>query len=109
MEEQTPRESPIACDLTAMDTEQRARYQRIVQQLHASTQEIQELPDGYALRFPVESPLCLTIAEFMTLERLCCPFLSLTLELERERGPLWLRLTGRNGVKQFLQMELGIR
>jgi len=27
MDEQTPRESPIACDLTAMDTEQRARYQ----------------------------------------------------------------------------------
>jgi hypothetical protein len=47
-------------------------------------------------------------AEFMTLERLCCPFLTLTLEVERERGPLWLTLTGREGVKPFLQAELGL-
>jgi len=47
-------------------------------------------------------------AEFITLERLCCPFLTLALEVERERGPLWLKLTGREGVKPFLRAELGL-
>jgi hypothetical protein len=92
-----------------MTTEQRQRRHALAQQVHTAAQEIRELPDGYAFRFAVEPTLCLTVAEFMTLERLCRPFFSFSLELEREGGPMWLRLTGREGVKQFLQAELGIR
>lgn len=108
MQEQTHHESPMICDLTAMDSEQRERYQALVQRLHASVQDIQEVAEGYALRFPPESSTCLMIAEFITLERLCCPFLSFRLDVEREGGPVWLRLTGREGVKAFLQAELGL-
>lgn len=102
-------ESPIACNLTALNAEQRIRRQALVQHMRTATQETRELPDGYAFRYPADPALCLTVAEFMTLERLCCPFFSLTLELEREEGPLWLRITGREGVKEFLQAELGFR
>ena len=109
MENSAVNESPIACKLTALTTEQRVRRQALAQQARNVTQEIRELPDGYAFRYPADSALCLTIAEFMTLERLCCPFFSFTLELEREDGPLWLRITGREGVKQFLRAELGLK
>lgn len=109
MNERTTHESPIACKLTALTTEQRARRQALVQQMRGATQEIRELSDGYAFRYSANSALCLTIAEFMTLERLCCPFFSLRLELEREDGPLWLQITGREGVKQFLRVELGLQ
>lgn len=102
-------ESPIACNLTALNTEQRARRQALAQQMHAAAQEICELPDGYAFRFSADPALCLTVAEFMTLERLCCPFFAFALEMESEDGPMWLRLTGRDGVKPFLQAELGIK
>ena len=101
-------ESPFICDLTAMDTEQRERHRVVAQHLHGAIQEVRELPDGYAFRFPVEPSTVGMAAEFMTLERLCCPFLTLTLEVERERGPLWLKLTGRAGVKPFLRAELGL-
>jgi hypothetical protein len=101
-------ESPFICDLTAMDTEQRARHRVVAQHLHGAIQEVRELPDGYAFRFPVEPSIVCMAAEFMTLERLCCPFLTLTLEVERERGPLWLKLMGRAGVKPFLRAELGL-
>jgi hypothetical protein len=47
-------------------------------------------------------------AEFMALERLCCPFLNFVLEIEPDQGPLWLKLTGPEGVKQVLQTELGL-
>ncbi|MBI3797735.1 MAG: hypothetical protein HY268_12310 [Deltaproteobacteria bacterium] len=102
-------ESPIACDFSALTAEQRAHRQILARQMHAVTKEVRELPDGYAFRFSAEPELCLTLAEFITLERLCCPFFTFILELEREGGPLWLRLTGHEGVKQFLQAELGTK
>jgi hypothetical protein len=35
-------------------------------------------------------------------------FFDLRLEQTREHGPLWLRLTGRDGVKQFIREEFGL-
>src|SRR5215471_8461622 len=48
-------------------------------------------------------------AEFITLERLCCPFYDFALESEREGGPVWLTLTGREGVKEFAKIEFDVR
>lgn len=42
-------------------------------------------------------------AEFITLERRCCPFLSFSLDSEREQGSYSIRITGRPGVKEFLR------
>ena len=108
MAEQTALKSQFFCDLAAMNVEQRARYRHVTQQMRTATPVIEELSDGYMLRFGVDSSLCLIVAEFMTLERLCCPFLDLTLELVREGGPMQLKLTGREGVKPFLRAELGL-
>jgi hypothetical protein len=47
------------------------------------------------------------LAEFISLEKLCCPFLSFVVDVEREGGPVWLRLTGREGVKAFIREEIG--
>ena len=101
-------ESPFICDIMALDTQQRERHRIIAQHLHSAVQEVRELPDGYAFRFAVEPSTVFMAAEFITLERLCCPFLTLALEVERERSPLWLKLTGREGVKPFLRAELGL-
>jgi hypothetical protein len=48
----------------------------------------------------------LKTVEFISLERLCCPFLGFALEVEPESGPVWLRLTGREGVKAFVREEV---
>jgi hypothetical protein len=109
MENLSSNEFPIACNLTALTAGQRTRRQALAQQIHAATREICELPDGYAFRFSADPALCLVVAEFMTLERLCCPFFAFALEMESEGGAMWLRLTGRDGVKPFLQAELGIQ
>jgi hypothetical protein len=45
------------------------------------------------------------VAEWAAGERVCCPFFDIDLQAEREGGPLWLRLTGRDGVKQFIEAE----
>jgi hypothetical protein len=99
-------ESPIACNLGAFTIEQRRRKEELGSHLWASVQETRELPDGYAFRLPADASSLQNAAEWVALERLCCPFFSFGVEAEREGGPVWLRLTGREGVKQFIRAEL---
>jgi hypothetical protein len=95
-------EIPIACDLTAIPAEYREQHSAIAEQLFAAVLEIRELPDGYAFRLPEEPGMLLKAAEFVSLERLCCPFFGFVLEIEPAGGPLWLKLTGGAGVKEYI-------
>jgi len=70
--------------------------------------EFEELADGYAARFPMEPATVMLLAEFITLERLCCRWLTLRIEVEREQGPLRMKITGRDGAKPFIRAEFGI-
>lgn len=96
-------ESPLACDLTAIPADERERHQSVAERLFAAVQAASELPDGYELQLAAD--MYPTVAEFVSRERLCCPFFRFVLELEPDGGPLSLRLTGREDVKQLLQTE----
>lgn len=102
-------ESPLICNLGALDRVQRERHEVNTSQLFGSVEATEELVDGYAFRWPAESATILQVAEFITLERLCCPFFNFALRLESEGGPLWLKMTGREGVKQYLLAEVGLQ
>ncbi|MGH9841064.1 MAG: hypothetical protein ACREEM_20095 [Blastocatellia bacterium] len=102
-------ESPIACSLTALSTAQRKRHGDLTGRLRAAVAELRELPDGYAFRLPADETRIRETAEWMAMERLCCPFLAFNLEVGREGGPLWLHLTGREGIKAFLLTELKLK
>jgi hypothetical protein len=102
-------DSPFYCDMSAMSAEQRARHRAIATELRPVIAEFVELPDGYAARFAMQPDTVLRLAEFISLERLCCPCLTLAIKIERERGPLWLEITGRDGVKPFIRAEFGIK
>jgi len=67
---------------------------------------MRELSNGYEFRFTDESDVLRRLAEFVSLEKLCCPFLRFEIEVEAESGPVWLRLTGRAGVKEFIREEI---
>ena len=100
--------APFVCDMAALTTEQRTRHNVVATQLRPAVVEFKELPDGYAARFLPDGEIVPVIAEFITLERLCCPCFTLALESEKEGGPLWLKITGREGVKPFIRAEFGI-
>jgi hypothetical protein len=109
----SPKNSPqnvsgFSCNLSALDQEQRKRHDSLAKDLFPKHVEVEELPDGYGFRFPNNQSLFTALSEWATLEQLCCPFLTLALELQRDHGPIWLRATGRDGVKDFLRVELGI-
>ena len=103
----TEKQSPFACDMTAIAADQRDAHLASINKLFRSVQSVRELPNGYRVRLPNESDVLLTAAKFIALERLCCPFFDFSLEIEREGGAVWLSLTGREGVKPFIMAEIG--
>ena len=100
-------ESPFACDMTAVAPEQRGAHIATIEKLFRAVQRSRELPDGYSFELPNESDVLLLAAEFIINERSCCPFFDFALEIEREGGPMWLSLKGRDGVKPFIMAEVG--
>jgi len=94
--------------MSALDQEQRKQYDTLSKDVLAKHLEIKELPDGYEIRFTNNPSLFTALSEWAALEQLCCPFLTLTLESHHDQGPIWLKATGNDGVKEFLRAELGI-
>ena len=93
--------------MTAIAADQRDAHLAAITKLFQAVESMRELPNGYSFRLPNESHVLLTAAEFIALERLCCPFFGFGLEIEREGGAVWLSLTGREGVKPFILAEIG--
>lgn len=92
----------IACVLSAMTTDQREAYNQLLKEISKRCQEVSELSDGYVASFPEESSMIIKLTEFISLERLCCPFLKFELSV-KSNNPIWLRFTGPKGVKKFLR------
>ncbi|MGI9066363.1 MAG: hypothetical protein ACR2HX_08170 [Pyrinomonadaceae bacterium] len=103
----TDKESAFACDMTAISADQRGAHLATINRLFQAVKSFRELPNGYSFRLPNESDVLLTAAQFIALERLCCPFFGFGLEIESEGGAAWLSLTGREGVKPFIMAEIG--
>ncbi len=107
-EERGPGNAPaVACDLMAMNTEQRERYRALRRLLGEDLQEVRELEDGYAFGYSPEAGVLVALAEYVSLERLCCPFLDFAIEVGREGGEVWLRMTGPEGAKGVLGIAIG--
>ncbi|HYR88410.1 MAG TPA: hypothetical protein VE422_30300 [Terriglobia bacterium] len=99
-------ETPITCRMDALTREERARRAELLTQLSSAVNQVRGLPDGFLLTLSPVPNIWMTAAEFVTLERRCCPFLSFSLEAEAEGGPMAMSITGRPGVKEFLAVEL---
>jgi hypothetical protein len=83
-----------------------AQHIAAIEAVFGAVQEIRELPDGYSFRLANETALLLKVADFLAKERLCCPFFGFALRIEPEGGAVWLSLTGREGIKPFIQAEI---
>ncbi len=100
-------ESPFACNRLALTPEQRTRhFDELSPKLRALTKSVRELPGGYEFEFPGDSATYQLIAEWVAGEHLCCPFFDIDIRLDREAGPMRLRLTGRPGAKEFIRSDV---
>ena len=92
--------------MTTLSAEQRQRRAALSCQLRESVPQVKELPDGYAFRYVTDEGTWMAAAEFVELERRCCPFFAFSLEREPEGSAVTLKLTGHGRVKEFLATQI---
>jgi hypothetical protein len=100
---------PLACNLFGLTSAQRLRQQELHKQLFSQAEGVRELPNGYAVGVPGTKENVLAVAEFITLERVCCSFFRFEIAVGQPEEPLWLRITGGEGVKEFLKSEFKLK
>ena len=99
-------EGPISCTWSALSAVRQERQRALYRQLRADVEEVVELEDGYAFRHSPDRAVLLAVAEFVSNERLCCPFFEFAITVERAGGAVWLRITGAGEAKQVLRAEM---
>jgi hypothetical protein len=103
---QTEHVSPLACNAFALSPQARKRhFEEVGPALLKLKKSTRELPDGYEFELPADKATWQLLTEWAYQERLCCPFFDIGLRFDRENGPLWLRLTGRTGTKEFIKED----
>ncbi len=106
---QTEQVSRFACNAFALSPEARKRhFDELGPALLKLKKSTRELPDGYEFELPPDKGTYQLLTEWAFQERLCCPFFDIDVRFERENGPLWLRLTGRPGTKEFIKEEFDL-
>lgn len=96
----------FACNLLALTPEQRKAHADVTARLGREVMQVKELPDGYAFGFDPRAETIQLLARFVANERLCCPFFTFTIRVEPDNRPVWLYLTGPEGIKPFIQAEI---
>ena len=99
--------APFACRANALDKAQRQRQQALLDTVRRTIVAKDELPNGLALSFRGDAAAFVQLAEWISLERRCCPFLAFALEWKQDES-VTVRLTGEPGVKDFIAAEMGI-
>jgi hypothetical protein len=97
----------FTCDLNALNDIQRNRLGRFHRDFLPLAISIDELKNGYDLKFPYDETLFVNAAEYITIERLCCPFLRLNISLAQNGETFNISIAGDDGVKTFIKAELG--
>jgi hypothetical protein len=98
---------PIACRPNALSKEERIRSQALRTELASATTARKELADGYRFVYRADASLFQKAAEWISLERRCCPFLYFELRWSQgDSAAPELSLGGPDGTKDFLVAEM---
>ena len=86
---------PVACSLTGPELQERRR--QALRRVREAVLEVKELDRGFGYRFPPDQVWITELANLITFERRCCPFLQFNVRVEPAAGPIWLELSGPEG------------
>ena len=99
----------LACNLDAIPAGERAQYRALVKAIGSAAVRRDELENGY--RFELDGSIVglQAVAEWISLERHCCPFLRIELATSGDCPNWMLTLTGREGVKEIIDFAFPAR
>lgn len=98
---------PLACVPGAIEATERVAHFILLRRLFGEQlrerRAANDLPHGYEFRFDPDA--FADLMQFVSNERLCCPFLAFDLSVARNEGPVWLKMSGPPGTRAFLDAE----
>jgi hypothetical protein len=98
-------DSGLCCQLDLLSRAERAAHAWMVEELFGdAVLGHSERSDGYDFVFETER--LPELLRFIELERRCCPFLRLVMEIEGGGEAVRLQITGPRGGKQVIEAEL---
>ena len=99
-------EKPVfVCDLPAISAAARPRYKELLQRVREAMHQRVEISSGYTFRLDSVAVTLPETAEWMNMERLCCPFLTLQLSVSGNDADWNLTLNGPESIKPLLDAE----
>jgi hypothetical protein len=104
-----PKDSAIACQLGVFSPEERQRYQTVRKRIEAAVIRIVEVDGGYVLHLPDDDVMLAVVAEWIALERRCCPFFEFIVSVGGSEPSIRVAMTGSQEVTRFLETELRSR
>lgn len=102
-------QSKFYCNIKALTAEERVHHKQLSEKLIGARKAAVETEKGYEFQFGPQDVTLAELADWVMAESKCCPFFDFHIDLENEGKLICLRLTGEEGVKQFMRAEFGIR
>jgi len=102
-------QSKFYCNIKALTPEERAHHKQLGEKLLAARKEIVETAKGYEFQFSPADVTLAELADWVAAESKCCPFLDFHIDLENEGKLACLRLTGEEGIKEFIRSEFQVK
>jgi hypothetical protein len=68
-----------------------------------------ETGNGYEFQFTPKDVTLAELTDWVGMESKCCPFFDFHIDLENEGKLICLRLTGEEGIKQFIRTEFAVQ
>lgn len=97
------------CNTKALTAEERAHHKQLGDKLMAERKAIVETEKGYEFQFGPGDATLAELADWVVNESKCCPFFDFHIDLENEGKLICLRLTGAEGIKQFIRAEFNLK
>lgn len=98
-------QSKFYCNIKALTPEERAHHKQLGDKLMAARKATVETDNGYEFQFGPQDATLAELADWVVNESKCCPFFDFHIDLENEGKLICLRLTGEEGIKQFIRAE----
>ena len=102
-------EGKFYCNVKALSAAERARHEELTKKLFAKKIATLEIERGYEFQYRPEDVSVAEVAEWVVAESKCCSFFDFHIDLEEQGRLVCLRLTGAEGIKQFIRSEFGLK
>jgi hypothetical protein len=97
------------CNTKALSAEERVRHEALTKKLLEKRRETVETEKGYEFQYDPADVTVAEVAGWVVAESKCCVFFDFHIDLENGGKLVCLRLTGKEGVKQFMRAEFGVK